>query len=180
MRDHTVARSRCGVAFRPDEYECDSDITISPSGNILLLVKRKKLAKGLSHRCLMQALYCSSVRVFFYFENRKRRSGTACDRSMRNVLIVDDHEPIRRGVRRLLSSDPEWSVCGEAGDGVQAIEQAKQLHPDLIIMDVSMPKMNGVEATKIIRRDVGKSRILMISQNDPARLPCLFLFSQPG
>jgi len=89
---------------------------------------------------------------------------------MRNVLIVDDHEPTRRGVRNLLSSDPEWLVCGEARDGIQAVEQAKQLHPDLIIMDVSMPKMNGVEATKVIRRDVGKSRILMISQNDPAVL----------
>jgi DNA-binding NarL/FixJ family response regulator len=59
-------------------------------------------------------------------------------------------------------------VCGQASDGLQAVEQATLLRPDLIIMDVSMPNMNGIDATRIIRAEVSESRILIISQNDPA------------
>jgi DNA-binding NarL/FixJ family response regulator len=87
---------------------------------------------------------------------------------MCRILIVDDHLVIRQKIRGLLHSREGWSVCGEAEDGLQAVEQAKQLRPDLILMDVSMPNMNGVDATKIIRRDVSESLILIMSQNDPA------------
>lgn len=87
---------------------------------------------------------------------------------MCRILVVDDNEPVRRGIQSLLSSRKDWFVCGEAADGLQAVEQAKLLHPDLIIMDVSMPNMNGLEATRVIRREVRGSRILIISQNDPA------------
>jgi DNA-binding NarL/FixJ family response regulator len=87
---------------------------------------------------------------------------------MCRILIVDDHQGIRQNIRGLLNSREGWSVCGEAEDGLQAVEQAKQLRPDLILMDVSMPNMNGTDATKIIRRDVSKSLILIMSQNDPA------------
>ena len=86
---------------------------------------------------------------------------------MYRILVVDDHEPVRRSIQTLVSSRNGWLVCGEAADGLQAVEQAKSLHPDLIIMDVSMPKMNGLDATQIILREVRESRILMISQNDP-------------
>lgn len=87
---------------------------------------------------------------------------------MCRILVVDDNEPVRRGIQSLLISRKDWFVCGEAADGLQAVEQAKLLHPDLIIMDVSMPNMNGLEATRVIRREVRGSRILIISQNDPA------------
>lgn len=87
---------------------------------------------------------------------------------MCRILVVDDNEPVRQGIQSLLSSRKDWFVCGEAADGLQAVEQAKLLHPDLIIMDVSMPNMNGLEATRVIRREVRGSRILIISQNDPA------------
>lgn len=80
---------------------------------------------------------------------------------------MDDHEPVRRSIQTLVSSRKGWFVCGEAGDGLQAVEQAKLLRPDLIIMDVSMPNMNGLAATEIILHDVRESRILIISQNDP-------------
>jgi two-component system invasion response regulator UvrY len=86
---------------------------------------------------------------------------------MCRILIVDDHQVIRQNIRGLLNSREGLSVCGEAEDGVQAVEQAKQLRPNLILMDVSMPKMNGIDATKIIRRDVSESLILIMSQNDP-------------
>ena len=86
---------------------------------------------------------------------------------MSRILVVDDHEMARRSVRALLESHHGWIVCGEAFDGLQAIEQAKSLRPDLIVMDVSMPNMNGLDATRIIVREIPGSRILLISQNDP-------------
>ena len=87
---------------------------------------------------------------------------------MWRILIVDDSDPVRRGIQSLLSSRTGWFVCGEAADGLQAVEEAKSLHPDLIIMDVSMPNMNGLEATRVILREIREVRILIISQNDPA------------
>src|SRR5947209_8487044 len=83
------------------------------------------------------------------------------------ILIVDDYETVRRGVRSLLSSRRDWVVCGEAGDGLEAVDKAKSLRPDVVLMDISMPRMNGVEATKIIRREVPESKVIIVSQNDP-------------
>ena len=85
---------------------------------------------------------------------------------MCRILIVDDNEPVRRSIQTLLSSRKGWFVCGEASDGVQAVREAKLLRPDLIIMDVSMPNMNGLDAARIILCEVRESRILIISQND--------------
>jgi PAS domain S-box-containing protein len=84
------------------------------------------------------------------------------------ILIVDDHQAVRRGVRSLLSMHDQWSVCGEAGDGYEAIERAKELKPDLILMDLSMPRMGGVEATRNILRENPESKVIIVSQNDPA------------
>ena len=84
------------------------------------------------------------------------------------VLIVDDYDPVRRGIRLLLSSVASISICGEAIDGVEAIEKAQELHPDLILMDVTMPRMDGVEATRIIKQALPGTRVLVVSQHDPA------------
>ena len=86
---------------------------------------------------------------------------------MVRILIADDSEPVRRGIQTLLASRDGWFVCGEAADGLQAVDQAKSLRPDLIIMDVSMPNMNGLDAAETILREVDESRVLIISQNDP-------------
>ena len=86
---------------------------------------------------------------------------------MCRILVVDDHEPVRTSIKTLLSSHTGWSVCGEAVDGLHAVEQAKSLRPDLIVMDVSMPNMNGLEATRIILHQSPETRVLISSQNDP-------------
>ena len=84
------------------------------------------------------------------------------------ILIVDDSDVVLRGIRSLLSDRTEWEVCGEAKDGLEAVDKAKSLRPDLVLMDVSMPRMDGIEATRIIRREVPASAVIIVSQNDPS------------
>jgi PAS domain S-box-containing protein len=84
------------------------------------------------------------------------------------ILIVDDQPVVLQGVRSLLSSRSEWLVCGEARDGVEAVERAKTLSPDLVLMDISMPRMDGLQATRIIRREVPEAKVVLVSQNDPS------------
>jgi PAS domain S-box-containing protein len=83
------------------------------------------------------------------------------------ILVVDDHEAVRRGLRTLLSARSDWSICGEAADGLEAVQKVKALRPNVVLMDVSMPLMNGLEATRIIRRDSPSCQVVIVSQNDP-------------
>jgi DNA-binding NarL/FixJ family response regulator len=68
------------------------------------------------------------------------------------ILIVDDDPNIRKHTRDFFERQTQYSVCGEAVDGLDAIEKARQLHPDLIILDMSMPRMNGLQAARILRQ----------------------------
>jgi len=79
------------------------------------------------------------------------------------ILLVDDHEPVRRGLRSLLSSRTDWSVCGEAVDGLEAVEKAKTLRPNVVLMDIAMPRMNGLDAARIIRREVSDSEVVKVT-----------------
>jgi DNA-binding NarL/FixJ family response regulator len=79
----------------------------------------------------------------------------------KRVLIVDDHLEIRRAVTRVLESQPNIVVCGEADNGRVAISEAERLHPDLIVLDLSMPVMNGLEAARILRAMLPTVPILM-------------------
>jgi len=83
------------------------------------------------------------------------------------ILIVDDNQTIRRGIRSLLSSRQEWTICGEAANGIEAAEKVRELQPTVVLMDISMPGMNGVDATKVIRRDNPECEVILVSQNDP-------------
>ncbi len=83
------------------------------------------------------------------------------------ILIADDHDLVRRGLRSLIQSRAEWHVCAEAADGKTAVEKAKELKPDIAVLDVSMPKMNGLDAARLIRRETPDCQILIVSQNDP-------------
>ncbi|HZQ67549.1 MAG TPA: response regulator [Terriglobales bacterium] len=82
------------------------------------------------------------------------------------ILIVDDHEIIRRGVRSLLEARPDCEICGEATDGKDAIEKVSKLKPDLVIMDVSMPALNGLEATRAIRKLVPETQVIILTQHE--------------
>jgi DNA-binding NarL/FixJ family response regulator len=79
------------------------------------------------------------------------------------ILIADDHELVRRGLKVLLSPRPNWIVCGEAISGREAVALATQHQPDIVIMDISMPGLNGLEATRKIRKALPKTQVLILS-----------------
>ncbi|MGC2246577.1 MAG: PAS domain S-box protein [Terriglobales bacterium] len=82
------------------------------------------------------------------------------------VLIVDDHEVVRRGVRSLLLGQTRYELCGEAVDGQDALVKARALKPDVIVMDVSMPNLNGLECTRLMRNILPDCEILILSQHE--------------
>jgi DNA-binding NarL/FixJ family response regulator len=86
------------------------------------------------------------------------------------VLIVDDHAFIRRGVQTILHPYPEWEFCGEAENGKDAIRLADELKPEIIIMDVSMPGLNGIEATRAIRKSQPEVKVVLLTLHESAEL----------
>jgi len=82
------------------------------------------------------------------------------------VLIADDHEVARRGIRALLEGHPEWEVTGEAKDGREAVELAAKLKPDVVLLDIGMPNLNGLDAARQILAATPDSRILIITMHD--------------
>ncbi len=90
--------------------------------------------------------------------------------SATKILIADDHELFRHTLRSLIESRPDWRVCGEAADGREAVEKAAELKPHLVLLDLSMPEMNGLDAARLIRKQAPDARILIVSQNDPQLL----------
>ena len=82
-----------------------------------------------------------------------------------SVLVVDDYEPWRRFASTALLKQPELRVIGEVSDGLEAVQQAQQLQPDLILLDVGLPTLNGIEAARRIREVSPSSKILFVSEN---------------
>jgi DNA-binding NarL/FixJ family response regulator len=84
---------------------------------------------------------------------------------MTRILIADDSTPVRSGLRTLLGLNSDWQICGEAVDGADAVEKTRQLAPDLILMDFSMPQMDGVQAAREIAKSGTKIPILLFTLN---------------
>jgi DNA-binding NarL/FixJ family response regulator len=91
--------------------------------------------------------------------------GNALEGSATRVLVVDDYEPWRRFVLKTLQKQPELQIVGEVTDGFEAVQKAEQLQPDLILLDIGLPTLNGIEAARRIRELSPKSKILFLSEN---------------
>lgn len=102
---------------------------------------------------------------------------TTKDRSVR-ILVADDSELMRSGLRSLLQSHSGWVVCGEAVDGNDTLRKAVDLRPDVILVDVSMPYLNGFEAARAIHERIPDAQILLVTEHDSRMLATLP--SQPG
>ena len=81
------------------------------------------------------------------------------------ILLADDHTVVRQGLRKVLEERPDWIVVAEAGNGRDAVKQAEELKPDVAILDVAMPLLNGIEATRQISRRVPNTRVLVLSMH---------------
>jgi DNA-binding NarL/FixJ family response regulator len=86
------------------------------------------------------------------------------------ILVVDDHAVVRRGVRSLLESHEGWEVCGEATTGRDAVEQNRRLRPDVVVMDLSLPELNGLDATRQILKDTPGIEVLVLTMHHSEEL----------
>jgi DNA-binding NarL/FixJ family response regulator len=86
------------------------------------------------------------------------------------ILVVDDHAVVRRGVRALLESQEGWEVCGEATTGRDAVEQSRRLRPDVVVMDLSLPELNGLDATRHILKDAPETEVLVLTMHQSEEL----------
>jgi DNA-binding NarL/FixJ family response regulator len=81
------------------------------------------------------------------------------------ILLADDHETVREGLKAILATQPDLEVVGEAADGETAVKRAKALHPDIVVMDVSMPVLNGLKATEAIRQSCPQTQVLVLTRH---------------
>lgn len=86
------------------------------------------------------------------------------------VLIADDNELVRRGIAKLLSGDKELEICGEASNSSETLQKVDELMPDLILLDMSMPGMNGLNTAQLLRQKHPALKILIVSQHDATQL----------
>ena len=89
---------------------------------------------------------------------------------MTRILLADDHDIIRRGLKELLETHAGWEVVGEASTGRQAVELAGKLHPDIAILDLTMPELNGLEATRQIKKILHKTAVLIFTMHENENL----------
>jgi DNA-binding NarL/FixJ family response regulator len=90
--------------------------------------------------------------------------------SLLRILIADDHDVARRGIRSLLEAHPGWEICGEAKDGREAVEFANRARPDLVLLDIGMPGLNGLDAARQIHAACPDIRILILTMHDTEQL----------
>jgi len=119
------------------------------------------LAGKLRYLCFVDILIGAPVSLA-----ERAREAFLYEVSGMRVLVVDDHDVVRRGVVSLLAGHPGLEVCGEARDGQEAIEKARELKPDVVIMDISMPALNGLDSTRALRSVLPSCEVLILTQHD--------------
>jgi two-component system NarL family response regulator len=87
-----------------------------------------------------------------------------------SILVVDDFKPWRDEIRRILQARQEWKIVSEARDGLEAVRQATELQPDVVLLDLALPTLNGIDAAKIIRERCPKSRIVFVTENTDSEI----------
>jgi two-component system, NarL family, response regulator NreC len=83
-----------------------------------------------------------------------------------HILLADDHTILRAGLKMMLNAQPDMEVVGEAQDGRQAVHEAQRLHPDIILMDITMPDMNGIEATRQVKKQLPDVKVLILTMHE--------------
>ena len=86
------------------------------------------------------------------------------------ILLADDHEVVRDGIRRQIEAEATWEICGEAADGRKAVALAEQLKPDVVVLDMGMPELNGLEAARQIKRALPKTEVLIFTGEESDQL----------
>jgi DNA-binding NarL/FixJ family response regulator len=86
------------------------------------------------------------------------------------ILLVDDHPIVRQGLRTLLEGRSGWAVVGEASDGIEALDKVDTLHPDVVVLDVTMPRMNGLDACRLMQQKTSALEILIVTQHDSPQM----------
>src|SRR5947209_10050712 len=97
--------------------------------------------------------------------NQVDKSRTEKMKSRIKLLLVDDHPVVRRGISSCLARQERLSIVGEAGDGIEAVRKAKELSPDIILMDIDMPHMNGLAVTEVLRKELPNIKVLILSMH---------------
>ena len=91
------------------------------------------------------------------------------------ILVADDHAVVRRGLRALLEAQPGWKVCAEAANGREAVTKVKQLKPDVVVLDISMPELNDLEATRQILKAAPQTEVLILTMHHSEEVVCAVL-----
>ncbi len=86
------------------------------------------------------------------------------------ILVVDDHPVVRQGLRTLLEGQSGWEVVGEASDGLEALDKADSLQPDVVVLDITMPRMHGLEVCRVLRQRTPGPEILFVTQHDSPQM----------
>src|SRR5690348_14507913 len=99
-------------------------------------------------------------------ENAMAAADAIMPRRRMRIMLVDDHEVVRQGIRSVIDAIPEWTVCAEAADGQEALHLAQQVRPEIIVLDISLPKISGLDVLVELKRMLPDVEILVLTMHD--------------